>query len=42
MNKERQYVRIDEHGVMRIGHSRVMLDAIVANPAMTSLPPVHY
>jgi hypothetical protein len=30
MNKERQYVRIDEHGVMRIGHSRVMLDAIVA------------
>ena len=30
MNKERPYVRIDEHGVMRIGHSRVMLDAIVA------------
>jgi uncharacterized protein (DUF433 family) len=30
MNKERQYVRVDEHGVMRIGHSRVMLEAIVA------------
>ena len=30
MNKERQYVRVDEHGVMRIGASRVMLDAIVA------------
>jgi uncharacterized protein (DUF433 family) len=30
MNKERQYVWGDEHGVMRIGHSRVMLDAIVA------------
>ena len=30
MNTERPYVRIDEHGVMRIGHSRVMLDAIVA------------
>ena len=30
MNPERQYVRVDEHGVMRIGASRVMLDAIVA------------
>jgi uncharacterized protein (DUF433 family) len=30
MNKERPYVWIDEHGVMRIGHNRVMLDAIVA------------
>jgi uncharacterized protein (DUF433 family) len=30
MNTERQYVRVDEHGVMRIGASRVMLDAIVA------------
>jgi len=30
MNKERQYVRVDEHGVMRIEHSRVMPDAIVA------------
>jgi len=30
MNKERQYVRVDEHGVMRIGYSRVMLVAIVA------------
>jgi uncharacterized protein (DUF433 family) len=30
MNAERQYVRVDEHGVMRIGNSRAMLDAIVA------------
>ena len=30
MDKERQYVWVDEHGVMRIGHSRVMLDTIVA------------
>ena len=29
MNEERRYVRLDEHGVMRIGTSRVMLDAIV-------------
>jgi uncharacterized protein (DUF433 family) len=30
MNEEKRYVRLDEHGVMRIGNSRVMLDAIVA------------
>jgi uncharacterized protein (DUF433 family) len=30
MNEERRYVRVDEHGGMRIGHSRVMLDSIVA------------
>ena len=30
MNEERRYVRVDEHGVMRIGNSRVMLDTIVA------------
>jgi len=30
MNEERQYVRVDEYGVMRIGNSRVMLDSIVA------------
>jgi uncharacterized protein (DUF433 family) len=30
MSVERQYVRLDEHGVMRIGTSRVMLEAIVA------------
>ena len=30
MNGGKQYVRVDEHGVMRIGHSRVMLDSIVA------------
>ena len=27
---EKQYVRVDEHGVMRIGTTRVMLDALVA------------
>jgi uncharacterized protein (DUF433 family) len=30
MNEERRYVRVDEHGVMRIANSRVMLDSIVA------------
>ena len=30
MNEEKLYVRLDEHGAMRIGHSRVMLDSIVA------------
>jgi uncharacterized protein (DUF433 family) len=30
MNEEKQYVRLDEHGVMRIGNSRVMLDSIIA------------
>ena len=30
MNEERGYVRVDEHGAMRIGNSRVMLDSIVA------------
>jgi uncharacterized protein (DUF433 family) len=30
MNEERGYVQVEEHGVMRIGHSRVMLDSIVA------------
>jgi len=30
MNEAKQYVRLDEHGAMRIGHSRVMLDSIVA------------
>lgn len=27
---EKQYVRVDEHGVMRIGTTRVMLDSLVA------------
>ncbi len=27
---EKQYVQVDEHGVMRIGTTRVMLDALVA------------
>lgn len=26
----KQYVRIDEHGVMRVGQTRVMLDGVVA------------
>src|SRR6266487_1001943 len=30
MNEERRYVRVDEHGAMRIGNSRVLLDSIVA------------
>jgi uncharacterized protein (DUF433 family) len=30
MNEEKQYVRLDEHGAMRVGNSRVMLDSIVA------------
>jgi uncharacterized protein (DUF433 family) len=30
MDEERQYVRVDAYGVMRIGNSRVMLDSIVA------------
>ena len=30
MNEEKHYVRLDEHGAMRIGNSRVMLDSIVA------------
>jgi uncharacterized protein (DUF433 family) len=28
--QEKSYVRVDEHGVMRVGTTRVMLDAIVA------------
>jgi uncharacterized protein (DUF433 family) len=28
--QEKQYVHVDEHGVMRVGNSRVMLDAVVA------------
>lgn len=27
----KSYVRVDEHGVMRVGASRVMLDSIVAS-----------
>jgi uncharacterized protein (DUF433 family) len=30
MNEEKRYVRVDEHGAMRIGNSRVMLNSIVA------------
>jgi uncharacterized protein (DUF433 family) len=28
--QEKQYVHVDEHGAMRVGNSRVMLDAVVA------------
>jgi uncharacterized protein (DUF433 family) len=28
--QENQYVHVDEYGVMRVGNSRVMLDAVVA------------
>src|SRR5215475_3203282 len=38
MNTERQYVWVDEHGVMRIAHSRVMLEAIVAGFAQGHSP----
>ena len=27
--REKHYVRVDEHGVMRVGTTRVMLDALV-------------
>ena len=30
MNTEKHYVRVDQHGAMGIGNSRVVLDAIVA------------
>lgn len=31
MSKSENYVRIDDHGVKRVGESRVMLDSIVAS-----------
>lgn len=30
MQRGKHYVRVDEHGVMRVGTSRVMLDSVVA------------
>src|SRR2546423_2296747 len=30
MAEAKDYVRVDEHGVMRVGESRVMLDSVVA------------
>lgn len=30
MIEERAYVRVDEHGVYRVGETRVMLDSVVA------------
>ena len=30
MNQAKRYVRLDEHGVYRVGDTRVMLDAVVA------------
>jgi uncharacterized protein (DUF433 family) len=38
MDEEKRYVRVDEHGVMRIGNSRVMLDSIVAGFAQGHSP----
>jgi len=38
VNTEKRYVRLDEHGVMRVGNSRVMLDAIVAGFAQGHAP----
>ena len=31
MQPSKIYVRIDEHGVMRVGNTRVMLDSVVAS-----------
>lgn len=31
MQQSKPYVRTDEHGVMRVGDSRVMLDSVVAS-----------
>jgi uncharacterized protein (DUF433 family) len=30
MQQPKQYVRVDEHGVMRVGATRVMLDGVIA------------
>ena len=30
MNNGKSYIRTDEHGVMRVGKTRVMLDSVVA------------
>lgn len=30
MSESRHYVRTDEHGVLRVGNTRVMLDSVVA------------
>ena len=30
MHQQGDYVRVDEHGVMRVSNSRVMLDSVVA------------
>src|ERR671919_1400084 len=38
MNEEKHYVELDEHGVMRIGNSRVMLDSILAGFAQGHSP----
>lgn len=31
LSSPKSYVRVDEHGVMRVGASRVMLDSIIAS-----------
>ncbi len=38
MHAEKQYVRLDEHGALRVGHSRVMLDSIAARFAQGHSP----
>ena len=30
LSEEKSYVRLDEHGVLRVGTSRVMLDSVIA------------
>jgi uncharacterized protein (DUF433 family) len=30
MGEEKSYVRVDEHGVYRVGNTRVMLDSVLA------------
>ena len=31
MTEQKSYVRVNEHGVMRVGETRVMLDSVVAS-----------
>jgi uncharacterized protein (DUF433 family) len=30
MSEEKSYVRVDEHGVLRVSDTRVMLDSVIA------------
>jgi uncharacterized protein (DUF433 family) len=38
MSVSKTYIRVDEHGVMRVADSRVMLDSVVASFAQGYLP----